>query len=249
MYDLPDHDLARRSERGEVVLGGCVLFGGEPDFRCESCRHEWVDGPLPPWWPPSDVERMDPWDREISADRLDRQYRRVRDVAVAVLDEPLRVARGRLTEIVGDSRSDLDDVFDGLVVPSDRVLQAEVLNTAAAVCRALAAANDEGAADLVEMDSRYAALDAAVDTFRRADREYPQRGDVDVLQPLEDEEDWLCDEDRGEPSRRFRDGRRAPVPWGRSGTTGSTPPPPPSSTTAPPWAGCGTSGPGSRRPG
>lgn len=37
VYGYPGSDLWRRSERGEVVLGGCLIFAGQPTHQCGSC--------------------------------------------------------------------------------------------------------------------------------------------------------------------------------------------------------------------
>jgi hypothetical protein len=48
-YGLPDDGLIAHTERGEVVIGGCIVDDGAPDFHCVGCGHEWVDGSRPPW--------------------------------------------------------------------------------------------------------------------------------------------------------------------------------------------------------
>jgi hypothetical protein len=37
VYGLPTAETLARAIRGEVLLGGCVVFGNEPDWRCASC--------------------------------------------------------------------------------------------------------------------------------------------------------------------------------------------------------------------
>jgi hypothetical protein len=32
-----------RAVLGELVLGGCVVFGSDPDMCCGSCSARWVD--------------------------------------------------------------------------------------------------------------------------------------------------------------------------------------------------------------
>jgi hypothetical protein len=43
MYGLPMEETMKRAKLGEVVLGGCCVFEGMPDWHCPSCRHEWFD--------------------------------------------------------------------------------------------------------------------------------------------------------------------------------------------------------------
>ncbi len=37
VYGMPGPDLFEASERGDVVLGGCVVSDDIPAFRCRSC--------------------------------------------------------------------------------------------------------------------------------------------------------------------------------------------------------------------
>jgi hypothetical protein len=38
VYGLPTGKTFEASERGEVVLGGCVIFGDDPQWQCPSCH-------------------------------------------------------------------------------------------------------------------------------------------------------------------------------------------------------------------
>lgn len=40
-YGMPSEELAKKAELGELVLGGCVIEPGQPDYRCLSCGFEW----------------------------------------------------------------------------------------------------------------------------------------------------------------------------------------------------------------
>jgi hypothetical protein len=46
IYGMPDLDLFERSERGEVALGGCMIFDGRPTRQCSSCGHEFAPAAL-----------------------------------------------------------------------------------------------------------------------------------------------------------------------------------------------------------
>lgn len=37
VYGYPGADLWEASERGEVVLGGCMVYDGRPTRRCPAC--------------------------------------------------------------------------------------------------------------------------------------------------------------------------------------------------------------------
>lgn len=39
-YGYPDPELFEAAERGEVVLGGCLTFVGQPTTRCSRCEAE-----------------------------------------------------------------------------------------------------------------------------------------------------------------------------------------------------------------
>lgn len=38
VYGLPGWELARAEQRGELVLGGCVIRGNDPQWACPECR-------------------------------------------------------------------------------------------------------------------------------------------------------------------------------------------------------------------
>jgi hypothetical protein len=42
-YGLPGPELKARAMRGEVVLGGCIVYDGAPDMICVSCGARWLD--------------------------------------------------------------------------------------------------------------------------------------------------------------------------------------------------------------
>lgn len=41
VYGIPTPQLYEGAERGEVALGGCSMWTGDPRWRCVSCRHGW----------------------------------------------------------------------------------------------------------------------------------------------------------------------------------------------------------------
>jgi hypothetical protein len=43
-YGFPSTDLQEEAERGEVVLGGCIIWGGQPEWVCMACGLEWGRG-------------------------------------------------------------------------------------------------------------------------------------------------------------------------------------------------------------
>src|SRR5688500_16953006 len=40
-YGLPSREMIESAKKGEIVLGGCVVSGNDPQWRCTACRHEW----------------------------------------------------------------------------------------------------------------------------------------------------------------------------------------------------------------
>ena len=46
VYGLPGGDLAEAADRGDVVLGGCMVGPESPDYECRSCQSPlpWVRG-------------------------------------------------------------------------------------------------------------------------------------------------------------------------------------------------------------
>ena len=47
VYGYPDHELFEAAERGEVVLGGCVIFDDQPERECLRCAPRPLQGELP----------------------------------------------------------------------------------------------------------------------------------------------------------------------------------------------------------
>lgn len=41
IYGYPGFELVEQEQRGEIVIGGCVLDAAAPDRHCQSCHHEW----------------------------------------------------------------------------------------------------------------------------------------------------------------------------------------------------------------
>ena len=41
VYGYPGDELTEASMRGEVALGGCVVFPDAPEYTCKNCGHEW----------------------------------------------------------------------------------------------------------------------------------------------------------------------------------------------------------------
>ena len=41
VYGMPSLELAQAADRGELVIGGCVINGHEPDGQCRVCGHTW----------------------------------------------------------------------------------------------------------------------------------------------------------------------------------------------------------------
>lgn len=41
VYGYPSPELIEQASRGEVVLGGCVIWPEQPVRACLACGHEW----------------------------------------------------------------------------------------------------------------------------------------------------------------------------------------------------------------
>ena len=43
LYGLPHFtpELEKELDEGRVVLGGCCIFGDDPEWHCVECRHRW----------------------------------------------------------------------------------------------------------------------------------------------------------------------------------------------------------------
>jgi hypothetical protein len=40
-YGLPSLELGESADRGEVVLGGCVVGDDSPEWHCKTCKKNW----------------------------------------------------------------------------------------------------------------------------------------------------------------------------------------------------------------
>jgi hypothetical protein len=38
---MPSAELFEEVEAGRVALGGCVVAGGDPNWHCKDCEHDW----------------------------------------------------------------------------------------------------------------------------------------------------------------------------------------------------------------
>ncbi len=47
IYGEPEEELGRHAERGEVVLGGCVIWGNDPAWDCPECGSRFGDRERP----------------------------------------------------------------------------------------------------------------------------------------------------------------------------------------------------------
>jgi len=43
LYGSPTADAMMAVDRGEALLGGCIVTPGQPDWECSRCRHRWYD--------------------------------------------------------------------------------------------------------------------------------------------------------------------------------------------------------------
>ena len=42
-YGMPDSDIIEKSEKGEVMLGGCLITICQPTHFCKSCHEKFMD--------------------------------------------------------------------------------------------------------------------------------------------------------------------------------------------------------------
>jgi hypothetical protein len=46
-FGLPSEEAAQAARRGEIVLGGCVVTGNDPQWFCSNCEATWRSDPAP----------------------------------------------------------------------------------------------------------------------------------------------------------------------------------------------------------
>lgn len=47
LYGMPTYEAFELAERGELILGGCEIWPGQPDYGCLDCKFQWSKGSLP----------------------------------------------------------------------------------------------------------------------------------------------------------------------------------------------------------
>ena len=53
VYGFPSDLTMQLLQKGVVELGGCIISGDDPSFRCQSCHHDvWRDGRTTCPWDP-----------------------------------------------------------------------------------------------------------------------------------------------------------------------------------------------------
>ena len=43
-YGLPGSQMMEQAERGDIELGGCLVYPGQPERRCRACGATWSPG-------------------------------------------------------------------------------------------------------------------------------------------------------------------------------------------------------------
>lgn len=39
-YGYPSEEMFREAQEGRIALGGCIISGNNPEWRCNACGHE-----------------------------------------------------------------------------------------------------------------------------------------------------------------------------------------------------------------
>jgi hypothetical protein len=47
LYGMPTYEAFEMAERGELLLGGCEVCDGQPDYGCLDCKFQWSKMSLP----------------------------------------------------------------------------------------------------------------------------------------------------------------------------------------------------------
>lgn len=45
VYGYPLESTMKAAQEGLVELGGCLVWGDDPDMHCPDCRHRWIKNP------------------------------------------------------------------------------------------------------------------------------------------------------------------------------------------------------------
>ena len=49
IYGLPSEETEESAQKGEFILGGCIVEEGSPNLYCKSCEHNWFDESISQW--------------------------------------------------------------------------------------------------------------------------------------------------------------------------------------------------------
>ena len=47
LYGEPIEEAVAMAKRGQLAIGGCCVFEGQPEWYCWACEHEWFDADHP----------------------------------------------------------------------------------------------------------------------------------------------------------------------------------------------------------
>lgn len=191
-YGHPDADLFGRSDRGEVAIGGDVLFGGEPDWSCTVCGHGFAGVKTPGGLRVVDPDDLEPPDYIAMTDLLSERLRLTRAVCEAVVDspDPADGVPGAFVQLVTwiEARYPLAHPpfglgagLDRIVVPRDLRPAADLLDAATEVCWAAEALWSEPDGDRT---GRPDALDDALWDYVHVRDDRFDTGDGDFFEEL-----------------------------------------------------------------
>jgi len=40
-FGYPGPEMMEESQRGKIVLGGCIVTDDDPEWHCKDCAHQW----------------------------------------------------------------------------------------------------------------------------------------------------------------------------------------------------------------
>ena len=40
-YGLPEPEMVKAAENGEIYIGGCLVSDSNPEWHCKNCGYEW----------------------------------------------------------------------------------------------------------------------------------------------------------------------------------------------------------------
>ena len=126
LYGYPTLEAFEAAERGEIILGGCKIYEGQPDYGCFDCDYRWSLEFLPATAikkfrfkikenGPCALDDMKTWVYEIYPDGNVRQYLYLGKSRKAVYSEAQKVSERKTMDLFRKFQHMMKESFTGII--------------------------------------------------------------------------------------------------------------------------------------